>query len=128
MNTNGSRFWGVVATLGLAGMSLLFLAFVMDESRSFQVPVLPIMALVGGAVLMGMVVKGAIGQSIARMLDSRSQPDEPVTGHFDRVEAHLADLGVDQQRMAELEDRLDFAERLLAQRHDAAVLRGTERS
>jgi len=45
--------------------------------------------------------------------------DEDAVNRMYELESQVAELSMDQQRVAELEERLDFAERLLAQRHDA---------
>ena len=45
----------------------------------------------------------------------------------EELEARLAELELNQQRVAELEERLDFAERLLAQRTESGRLEGEPR-
>ena len=59
---------------------------------------------------------GPVGKSIARMLEGESsQLDDQIAMRVEDLEARLAELTMEQSRVAELEDRLDFAERLLAQ-------------
>ena len=65
---------------------------------------------------------GPVGQALARRIGGRSR--EPATGlstgemaaeRIAEVEARLAELEAHHARMLELEERLDFAERLLTQ-------------
>jgi hypothetical protein len=59
----------------------------------------------------------------------RLPPGEPTTGEveaarLDEVEQRLAEMDLLEARVAELENRVEFSERLLAQRHDPALPRG----
>ena len=45
----------------------------------------------------------------------------PPSARLDELEARVADRVALEQRVLELEERLDFAERLLAERHDARI-------
>jgi hypothetical protein len=49
----------------------------------------------------------------------RSAPPEPLGDALNAVQRRLGELDTVQTRLAELEERLDFAERLLAQQRDA---------
>ena len=49
------------------------------------------------------------------MLESDTQVDEHLTMRVEDIEARILELSMEQSRVAELEERLDFAERLLAQ-------------
>ena len=60
------------------------------------------------------VFRGPLGEAIARRIGGAEQPR---TDHDDQ---QLADL---QGRLAELEERLDFAERVLLQERKAGQLR-----
>jgi hypothetical protein len=121
-----SRFWGVVLTLGLTGGGLIFLFGTMEESRSINIP-MPVFAAIAAAGLYVALMRGAIGKAIAKMLEGgSSDADEQTMTRIDQLEDRLADLGMDQHRVAELEERLDFAERLLSQREPIAELRKPE--
>lgn len=48
----------------------------------------------------------------------------PASQDLEELRARVAELEADRGHMAELEERLDFAERLLAQRDGSAQLRG----
>ncbi len=85
-------------------------------------------ALIGHVVPDEVVVFGLIGLSVIvlavrRHFALKRQGDVESTGelaaqHVAELEMRLNDLELGQARVAELEDRLDFAERLLAQRQD----------
>ncbi|HEY3933026.1 MAG TPA: hypothetical protein VGL65_00240 [Gemmatimonadales bacterium] len=120
-----SRFWGTVITLGLTGMSLLFLFAVVDDSRAIDNPA-PEMAGIAAAVIFFALLKGPVGKSIGRMLDDAGAADEQSAARIDQLEDRVAELAMDQQRVAELEERLDFAERLLSQRESMGSLPKSE--
>ncbi len=115
MSSKTSRFMGLTLTLGLTGMGLFFLAFVMIEGRNINGPIPVFSILIAGGVFAAMMF-GPVGKSIARMLEGESsQLDDQIAMRVEDLEARLAELTMEQSRVAELEDRLDFAERLLAQ-------------
>ena len=118
---HGSKFWGVVLTLGLTASALFFLFALMEESRSFNNPMPVFTVLVGGSIFFGLI-RGPIGKAIARMLEGQGTQDDGLAPRVEQLEDRLAELGMDQLRVAELEERLDFAERLLAQRNSAGEL------
>ena len=70
--------------------------------------------LIGAALLWPLV------RALARRLEGRS--DESLQRQVDELEARVADLSQREFRVAELEERLDFAERLLAQRAETVAL------
>ena len=55
---------------------------------------------------------GPIGHAIGRWIDARARRNEPLPPE---LEGRVSDLEQATQRMVELEERLDFAERLLVQ-------------
>ena len=73
---------------------------------------------VGGGVL---VLRGPVGRALARKIEGRSGVPEDLSA----IEDRLADVDALRQRVGELEERVDFAERLLAQaRADMPQVRG----
>jgi hypothetical protein len=59
---------------------------------------------------------GPIGRAIARRIGGQSgSPSESETGRIRELEQRLQDIESVPARMAELEERMDFAERRLAQ-------------
>lgn len=67
------------------------------------------------------LLNGPIGRAIAGRLQGRkaAPPDEE---RVRELEARVADLEQSQARLAEVEERLDFNERMLASQRDAARL------
>lgn len=94
---------GVAAVAGYVVLSIVL-------GAGFAIPT----AIVGS--VMGMItLKGPLGQAIARRLDAESAgaalPEETA--------AELEDM---RERMVELEERLDFTERMLAQSRQPQAL------
>jgi hypothetical protein len=74
-----------------------------------------IVAVIGGAVAM----LGPVGKALARRLEG--QAPDAVPG-----EAVLAELDEVRGRLAELEERVDFSERLLAKAREGGALPGRD--
>lgn len=64
---------------------------------------------------------GPIGKAFGRWLESYSQKGSDPE-RFRELETRLADLEANCERMGELEERLDFAERLLAKEREVGRL------
>jgi hypothetical protein len=73
--------------------------------------VLMVLALFTAATL----VLWPIARALARRLEGRGSPDAAMRGELEQLQQRLGEVDAMQTRIAELEDRLDFAERLLAQ-------------
>jgi Tfp pilus assembly protein PilO len=56
-----------------------------------------------------------IARALARRLEGKSGVTPSLQGELDQVHDRLAEMDGLQQRVAELEERLEFAERMLAQ-------------
>jgi Tfp pilus assembly protein PilO len=79
-------------------------------------------ALIAIAAIAGMaVVLYPLARAIARRLEGRSI-DAGLQQQFEELRERVQDLEGTQHRVAELEERLDFTERLLAQRRDVEQL------
>ena len=122
----GARFWGTIATLGLTGMGLFFLFGVMEESRQVNPPIVALVVAGAAAATFFAIWRGPVGRAIGKMLEGQSAADDHLVMRVEQLEDRLAELGMDQIRVAELEERLDFAERMLAQRESAGALRKPE--
>ncbi len=128
-----ARFVGMVLVLGLAGMSLLFMAFLITEAgrNGFEFVVAGLFGLAGMGFLLFL---GPVGKAIAGILDGRGQGDELLAQQVADLEARLAEVEqrglnsgeVEQAyaRLAEMEERLEFTERLLAQPRTAGDRHG----
>lgn len=99
--------------LGIAGiLGYTFLAVNLGEG--FAIPV-AIFGLVGGAL----VLRGPVGKALARKLDAGEPGDslgEQAAGELDEM----------RDRILELEERVDFTERMLARAREAEPLRGPQ--
>ena len=71
-----------------------------------------VLSLTVGAVL---IFRGPLGKAIARRIEGTAGQGSELTQQVADLEHRLAELEQDRARMAELEERLDFAERLLSQ-------------
>jgi hypothetical protein len=123
--SNSSRFFGMVTTLGVVGMSLLFM-FAMAESAHNGHDPAPVFGIIVAGVFLSLLVKGPVGHAIGKMLEgsSSTHDDSQLRDRIDQLEGQLTDFTLDQQRIMELEERLDFAERLLSQRDRQALQNG----
>jgi len=67
------------------------------------------------SAFLGFVVLGPIGRALARRIEGRTVDG----GRLAELEARLADLERSNRQVLELEDRLEFAERLLSRQREA---------
>jgi Tfp pilus assembly protein PilO len=73
------------------------------------------------------IVCWPLARALARRLEGKTNMTPALQGELDQLHHRLAELDVLQQRVVELEERLDFAERLLARGESQAPLpRGTQ--
>lgn len=97
----------MIMAVAVAG-AVSFAVVAVRLGEGFAIPV-GIVASIAVAV----VLRGPVGKALARRLEGASAaPPEEMLQHLDDVRA----------RMGELEERLDFTERVLAQSHDPAKL------
>jgi len=76
--------------------------------------------IVGGVGVMGAVLLvSPVGRALARWIDSKRGGDSAVSGEMEELRRQF-----EQQngQIQELEERLDFAERMLSQRRDSNAL------
>ena len=110
MSGRGSdMFYFAVAAVGvsLAGMVIAGTAI---AGKEFAIPAM-LMLGIGGTI----VLRGPLGRALARRLEGGSPPAvdvEPLLHELDEV----------RSRMVELEERMDFTERLLARERDGGRL------
>jgi hypothetical protein len=80
----------------------------------------------GIAVMLGLtataVLRGPLGKALARRLEGPPALPDTSAQQLDDLQVRMADLEVQVGRMHELEERLDFAERLLAQGREPVQL------
>ncbi len=96
-----------VAIVSVAGMMIAGTALAGED---FAIPAIMMLGI-GGTI----VLRGPLGKAIARRIEGSDAPEvdvEPVLQELDDVRA----------RMLELEERMDFTERLLARERETAQL------
>jgi Tfp pilus assembly protein PilO len=75
------------------------------------------------AVAAVLVLRGPLGRALARRIEGTAgQPDRDVLPAVDQLQTRVAELEQQVDRLHELEERLDFTERLLAQQREQAQL------
>lgn len=82
--------------------------------------VAPLLAMVIVGVSVVLVFRGPLGRAIARRIEGSRSADQDLVQRLEEAEARLQSLELTQERMLELEERLDFTERLLAREKDAS--------
>ena len=93
--------------IGVAAVAAFFL-LASKIGAGFAIPV-GIMGVIGGTAVV--ILRGPIGRAVARRIDEGGAGGS--AEEFDQLHARIDELEAGQSRMAELEERLDFAERLL---------------
>ena len=84
-----------------------------------------IVFIVVAALAAATIILWPIVRAFARRLEGKGGPDQALRGEVDQLHARLNDLDALHARVVELEERVDFAERLLAQTPpQKAALRG----
>lgn len=118
----GSKFSKLVAMLmviTMLGMGIGFMAFLLLEvlGRGLEGVILGMGGLAGVSLIL---FRGPMGKALANMLEGASTgTEDPMLGmRIADLEDRLQEISLETQRMTELEDRLDFAERLLARQAD----------
>jgi hypothetical protein len=82
------------------------------------VTVLIALAFIGGVV----AVFWPLVRAIARRIEGKAKPDPALLEELDHLRSRMSDFDAMQMRVAELEERVDFTERLLAQRSEPREL------
>lgn len=114
MSRNPARFAvGVVLSLGIAISALLFIAIVLSSARHQEQPIYDIAAALACAVLYVVLMRGPLGKAIHGMLDS-SDDDEALLEQGNLIDELMERTAQDRLHLQELEERVEFAERLLA--------------
>lgn len=72
-------------------------------------------------VTIAIVLRGPVGRALARRIEGRYGPDESDAARVQELEQRVMELEHGQTRFAELEERLDFAERLLTAGSDSRL-------
>jgi hypothetical protein len=88
-----------------------------------------VVMIVGAALAAAVIILWPLMRAFARRVEGKGSVDAALRAEVDLLQARLTEVDVLHGRVAELEERLDFTERLLAQAHDAQsrVLPGERR-
>lgn len=118
MGSTLGKFFGMLLVLALVLMAGGFLIYLFEEAvnNGFEMVVMGLFALAGMAWI---VFRGPIGKAIAGLLEGHSTPDAMLSARVADLEDRLQELTLESQRFLEIEERLDFTERLLTQQDDA---------
>jgi Tfp pilus assembly protein PilO len=84
-----------------------------------------VLIIVIAALIAGVIILGPLMRAFARRVEGKGGTDPALRSDLEQMQQRLAEVDTLQHRVAELEERVDFTERLLAQAHDQSkVLRG----
>ena len=78
------------------------------------------------ALALVLILRGPLGKALARRLEGSARRSEETDAGTAGIADRVAELEQRDARLAELEERLDFAERLLAQRDLDRLPRGRD--
>jgi hypothetical protein len=110
---------GMLLVLTLVFLAGIFLVFLFEEGDAFEYVLLGLLALGG---LSWIAFRGPIGKAIASLLEGGSHEGDSMTSaRLAEVEGRLQEISLEMQRFVEIEERLDFTERLLTQASEPQV-------
>jgi hypothetical protein len=75
--------------------------------------------IVLGALAAAVIILWPLMRAFARRVEGKGSVDAALRAEMEQLQARLSEVEILHHRVAELEERLDFTERLLAQSHDA---------
>jgi hypothetical protein len=108
------RMGAFLLAVSLAGAALLWVVFVVEEMRDLGA----VVALVAGTAVFGWLAQGPVGKGLTRILTGNPSPP-PLAVSEEYLDLH-DQLRSELQRLHDVEDRLDFAERLLARQSEGS--------
>ena len=78
--------------------------------------VAPMMMMIVLCLTIGtaIILRGPLGKALARRLEGKAGADPALLERIEELEHRLGEMDRERARIGELEERLDFAERLLA--------------
>jgi hypothetical protein len=102
--------------LSLVLMAGAFMIYLLEEAPGVEGMMLGLAALGGFSWLL---LRGPVGKALASMLEGGSRGDDMLlASRVADLEDRLQEISLETQRFLEIEDRLEFTERLLAQQTD----------
>jgi hypothetical protein len=112
-----SRLIGAVLAVGLIGGALGFIVGVLEMTRGEGIQ-FTILGLFAASLLYWIVLRGPLGRAIGSMLEGEAAQDVGTLMRIEDVEDQVQALSLETQRLLEIEERLEFTERLLAKQSD----------
>ncbi len=118
MASKFARFVGMVLVLGLVFMAGGFMIYLFEEvaNEGFELMLAGLGAL---GAMSWLIFRGPVGKGIASMLEGNEGSTAMLTGRVADLEDRLQEVTLETQRFLEIEERLDFTERLLAQQGES---------
>ncbi|HXI21354.1 MAG TPA: hypothetical protein VNH46_09725 [Gemmatimonadales bacterium] len=86
-----------------------------DEAQLVAIILVMVLALVGVVRILG-----PIARAFARRIEGKAGDPEVLQAQIDELRGRMQEAEAREDRLLELEERLDFAERLLARQRDPA--------
>ena len=125
MGSKLGKLIAMVMVLTMLFMAGGFTVYLFEEAftSGFELVLLGMAALMGVAWIL---FRGPVGKALAAMLEGTSGADPMLAARVADLEDRLAEISLETQRLMEIEDRLDFTERLLAQHTDPGMLKRQE--
>lgn len=120
MSGRFGRFVGMTLVLGLVFLAGVFMVYLLEEaaSQGFEFVMVGLLALAGFS---GLLLLGPVGKALGGMLEGgSSNEDMMLASRVADLEDRLQEVSLETQRFLEIEERLEFTERLLAQHTDPA--------
>lgn len=117
MKDTFSRLIGAVLAVGLIGGALGFIVGVFEMTRGEGIQ-FTILGLFAASLLYWIVLRGPLGRAIGSMLEGEAVQDVGTLMRIEDVEDQVQALSLETQRLLEIEERLEFTERLLAKQSD----------
>lgn len=118
MASKFARFVGMVLVLGLVFMAGGFMIYLFEEvaNEGFELMLAGLGAL---GAMSWLIFRGPVGKGIASMLEGNEGSTAMLAGRVADLEDRLQEVTLETQRFLEIEERLDFTERLLAQQGES---------
>ncbi len=114
-----NRVLGGFLAFAAVGAALGFLMELISMTRStgFEYTLLGVAA---ATLIYWFVLKGPLGTAIGSLLEGGAVADPNSAFRLEELEDRVQELSLESQRMLELEERLEFTERLLARKAEEA--------
>ena len=80
--------------------------------------------IVGLSLAAATIILWPLMRALGRRLEGKGMVDPALRGEVEQLQARLGEVDVLQQRVVELEERIDFTERMLARAQTPAALPG----